>query len=335
MNIQQLRTVREIVHCRFNMSTAAVALHRSQPALSRQIAALEHELGVRIFSRTRNKIVGLTAEGEQVLAIAQRITREADALRRIGSGKGDDAGPALRIATTHTHARYTLPWVIKEFSESFPDLLLSLRQGNPAQCFQLISGGEADLGITVEIDRIPRDIVTIPLFKLARCVLAPRGHPIQRGKLTLERIARYPVVAYSQPPEWKWLFGGAFGAAGLKPRVVLSALDADVSKTYVSMGIGIAVLATITHDPTQDGDLVAIDADHLFGPGILTLVLRKGSYVTRNMQAFLSAFCPQVGPTFIQACVDGMPFDRNALLKKIPLTRRFNSGLRSTARTAR
>jgi LysR family cys regulon transcriptional activator len=317
------------------MSAAATALHRSQPALSRQIAELEGELGVRIFSRTRNKIVGLTAEGEEVLAIGQRITREADALRRIVSGKGD-AGSELRIATTHTHARYTLPWVIKHFSEACPELLLNLRQGNPAQCFQLISAGEADLGVTVEIDRIPRDIVTLPIFKLARAVLAPRGHPIQRGKLTLERIAQHPIVAYSQPPEWKWLFGGAFAEAGLKPRVVLSALDADVSKTYVAMGIGIAVLATITYDPAQDTSLVAIDADHLFRPGVLSLVLRKGAYVTRHMHALLSDFCPHVDAGFIQACVDGAPFDRNALLRKIPLVHRFNdAGTKAAARTSR
>jgi len=322
MNIQQLKTVCEIVQRRFNMSAAAAALHRSQPALSRQIAELESELGVRIFSRTRNKIVGLTAEGEQVLAIGQRITREAEALRHIGSGKGD-AGSELRIATTHTHARYTLPRVIKHVSEASPELLLSLRQGNPAQCFQLISGGDADLGVTVEIERIPRDIVTIPIFKLPRAVLAPQGHPIGRGKLTLERIARYPIVAYSQPPEWKWLFGGAFAEAGLKPRVVLSALDADVSKTYVSMGMGIAVLASITYDPVQDTNLIAIDADHLFRPGVLTLVLRKGAHLTRHMHGLLETLCPHVDSQFIQACVDGAPFDRNALLRKIPLTRRF------------
>src|SRR5690349_18333334 len=131
MNIRQLRTVCEIVQRRFNMSAAAAALHRSQPALSRQISELESELGVRIFARTRNKIVGLTAKGEEVLAIGQRITREADALRRIVSGKADsDSSSELRIATTHTHARYTLPWVIKDFSEAYPELLLNLRQGN-------------------------------------------------------------------------------------------------------------------------------------------------------------------------------------------------------------
>jgi LysR family cys regulon transcriptional activator len=297
-------------------------LHRSQPALSRQIAGLEDELGVRIFSRTRNKIVGLTAHGEEIFAIGQRMTREADALRQIGSDKGD-VSSELRIATTHTHARYALPWVIKHFTEAWPQVLLNLRQGNPAQCFQLIAGGEADLGITVEVERIPRDIVTIPIFKLARCVLAPQGHALGRGRLTLQRIAEYPIIAYTQAPDWKWLFGGAFAEADLAPRVVLSALDADVSKTYVSMGIGIAVLATITYDPAEDSNLIAIDADHLFRPGILTLVLRKRAYFTRHMHAFLAAFCPHLDPEFIQQCVEGQRFDRNHLLKKLPLTRHF------------
>lgn len=322
MNLQQLKTVCEIAQRRFSMSAAAAALHRSQPALSRQIAELENELGVRIFSRTRNKIVGLTLQGEEILAIGQRITREADALRHIGTAKGDVTAE-LRIATTHTHARYALPWVIKQFTEEWPQVVLNLRQGNPAQCFHLIAGGEADVGITVEIERIPRDIVTVPIFKLARCVLAPRGHPIRRGKLTLRRIAEYPIIAYSQPPDWKWLFGGVFTEAELKPRVVLSALDADVSKIYVSMGIGIAVLATLAYDPTRDSDLIAIDADHLFRPGVLTLVFRKGAYVSRHTYAFLSAFCPHIDSDFIQRCVDGVPFDRNQLLKKIPLTKHF------------
>lgn len=324
MNFQQLKAICEIAKHRFNISAAAAALHRSQPALSRQIAELENELGVRIFARTRNKIAGLTAQGEEILTIGQRITRDAEALRQVGGRKGE-ATSELRIATTHTHAQYALPWVIKQFTEACPEVLLDLRQGDPTQCFQLITRGEADLAITVEMDRIPRDVVTIPIYRLARCVLAPRGHPLERGRLTLERIAKYPMIAYSRPPDWKWLFGDSFARAELKPRIALSALDVDVSKTYVSMGIGIAVLATLAYDPVKDTDLVAIDADHLFRPGILTLVLRKGAYVSRPTFAFLSAFCPHLTPELVQRCVDGGSYDRAELLKKIPLTKQFNA----------
>jgi LysR family transcriptional regulator, cys regulon transcriptional activator len=322
MNIQQIKTVCEITKRRFNMSLAAAVLHRSQPALSRQIAELESELGFRVFSRTSNRIVGLTPLGEQVLAIGERVTREMDALRELGAGSAD-GGSELRIATTHTHARYALPRVIKRFTEQWPHVLLNLRQGDPAQCFQLIARGEADLGITVEIERIPRDVITIPIYRLARCVLAPRGHPLSHGKLTLKRVAEYPMIAYSRPPDWRWLFEGAFADAHLKPRIVLSALDADVSKTYVSLGIGIAILATMAFEPAKDSGLSAIDADHLFRPGILTAVFRRGVYIPRHAQAFLSGFCPHMDTEFFQQCVDGMSFDRQKLLRSIPLTKNF------------
>ena len=170
MNFQQLKTVCEIARNRFSMSTAAALLHRSQPALSRQISELEREMGIRIFSRTRNKIIGLTPEGQELLAIGQRITRELDALRQISSGDSS-GGAELRIATTHTHARYSLPRVIKSFTEKAPHVLLNLQQGDPLRCCQLVAEGEADIGITTEPDRLPRDIVTIPVDKITRAVL--------------------------------------------------------------------------------------------------------------------------------------------------------------------
>jgi len=320
MNFQQVRAVCEIVKTRFNMSAAAVALHRSQPALSRQITELERELGTAIFSRTRNKIVGLTSRGHDILAISQRLARDADALRQVAAGT---TTTELRIATTHTHARYALPSVIKRYSERNPHVIFDLRQGNPAQCFQFVSQGEADLAIAVEVDRTPRDVVTLPIYKLARCVLAARGHPISRGKLTLERIAAYPIVGYSHPPNWKWLFGDTFAQAGLKPRITMSALDTDVSKTYVAMGIGIAVLASIAYDPVKDVDLVGKSVDHLFKPGILTLVLKKGAYLGRDTFRFLSEFCPHLGEEAIQKALDGLPVDRRELFERSPLVSRF------------
>lgn len=322
MNIQQFRTICEITRRRFNVSAAAKALDRSQPALSRQIAELENELGFRVFARTSNKIVGLTPLGEQVLSGGERIVRELDALRSLGS-RGLEAASELRIATTHTHARYTLPNVVTRFVKQWPRVLLNLRQGDPAQCFQLIARGEADLGVTVEPERPPRDVVAVPIYKLARCVIAPKQHPLNRGKLTLARVAQYPMIAYSRPPDWTWLFEDVFVREKLQPRVVLSALDADVSKTYVALGLGVAVLATMTFEPQTDTKLAAIDAHHLFPPGILTAIFRRGTYLSRPAQAFLAGLCPHLEIGFLQGCADGVPYDRTQHVRTLPLVRRF------------
>ncbi|OGA41367.1 MAG: hypothetical protein A3G24_06375 [Betaproteobacteria bacterium RIFCSPLOWO2_12_FULL_62_13] len=318
MNFHQIESVCEIVKQRFNMSEAALALNRSQPALSRQIAQLEKDLGVRVFSRTRNKIVGLTPEGGEVYTIGQRIAREVEQLRHVVSGAAE-GNPELRIATTHTHARYSLPKVIKRFNEQSPKVLLNLRQGgDPLQCCQLVADGEADVGITTDIERLPRESVAIPAFKLSRCVLAPRTHPVTREKLTLQKIAQYPIIAYSRPPGGRWVFDSAFAEAGLRPRIAMSAIDADVSKTYIALGLGIAVLASIAYDPEQDRNLIALNADHLFRPGLIVLVFRRGAYVSRHTYAFLSLFAPHIPPVLIRRWVDGQETDRAQLIRTVP-----------------
>jgi LysR family cys regulon transcriptional activator len=299
------------------MTAAATALHRSQPALSRQITELEKEMGVRIFSRTRNKVVGLTPAGLDVLAAGQRVTRELDALRQIGA-RGDDGGAELRIATTHIHARYSLPRVIKAFSERFPDVLLNLQQGHPLGCCQLVAEGEADFGISIEPERMPRELITIPVYKMSRCVLVPKRHPLTRGKLTLARIAEYPIIAYTRPPHGRWMFGSAFADAGLKPHIIMSAIDADVSKTYIAMGMGIAVMASMSYDPAEDRHLTAVGADHLFRHGMLTLVFRRGAYVSRHVLALLADFAPHIDSETLRRCVDEGVLDRSRLARNAP-----------------
>ena len=319
MKLSHIETIREIARRGFNMSEAAVALHRSQPALSRQVAELERELGVRIFQRTRNRISGLTPEGGQVIAAGQRIAREIESLQLFMSGETDGANE-LRIATTHTHARYTLPRVIQRLKTLHPQLVLNLRQGgNPLECAQLVAEGEADLGITTELERLPRGTLSVPAYRLSRCLLAPRSHPITREKLTLKNIARYPLIAYARPPNGRWLFESAFTEAGLKPRVVMNAIDADVSKTYVALGLGIAVLASIAYDPVHDRDLVALGVDHLFRRGGIVVVFRHGSFVTRHMLSFMSLFATHLEGGMIRRWIDGERLDAAHLLKIAPV----------------
>ena len=318
MKLAHIETICEISRHRFNMSEAAVALHRSQPALSRQVSELERELGVRVFLRTRNRIAGLTPEGAKIMAAGQRIAKEVEDLHLFLSGE-PEGGLELRIATTHTHARYTLPSVIKRFNERSPKVVLNLRQGgDPAQCAQLVADGEADIGITTEIDKLPRATIAIPAFSLSRCLLAPRSHPITREKLTLRNIARYPLIAYARPPGDRWLFGSTFTDAGLEPHVVLSAIDADVSKTYVGLGLGIAVLASVAYNPEQDQKLVALNVDHLFRPGSIVVVLRQGAPISRHTLSFLSLFAPHLEERRIRGWINGDKLDRAQMLRLAP-----------------
>lgn len=319
MNLQQIEAVCGIVRNGFNISAAAEALRRSQPTLSRQIQELERELGVRIFARTRNKVVALTPEGEEILRIGQRMLRDAKNLAQIGSFESADGGGELKIATTHLHARYSLPRVVKAFAARFAGVLLTLRQGDPIQCCELVAAGEADIGVTTVGEKTSGEIVAIPAFRLSRCIIAPRNHPIVREKtLTLKKLAEYPIVAYSTPFSGRWIVEEAFASAGLRPLIVCSAIDADVSKTYVELGMGIAVLARIAFDPARDRNLVALDAGHLFRPSILNLVFRKHGYLSRHAHEFVSLFAPHVGPDLIRRGINGAELDRARLSHEAP-----------------
>jgi LysR family cys regulon transcriptional activator len=322
VNFQQIEAVCGIVRNGFNISTAAKVLHRSQPTLSRQIQDLEHELGLRIFTRTRNRVVALTPEGEVVLRIGQRIVLDMKDLAQAGKFESAEGPAELKIATTHLHARYSLPHVMKAFATHHPGLLLTLRQGDPIQCCELVAAGEADIGITTVDEKAAGDIVTIPAFRLARCVIAPRDHPIVREKtLTLQKLAKYPIIAYSAPFSGRWIVEEAFARAGLRPHVVCSAIDADVSKTYVELGMGIAILARIAFEPERDRNLVAMAADHLFRPSILNLVLRKHGYLSRHAHEFLSLFAPHIGADLVRMGMDGTELDRVRLSHEAPLAK--------------
>lgn len=320
MNLPQVEAVLGIVSNGFNMSRAAEALRRSQPTLSRQIKDLETELGIRIFARTRNKVVALTPMGEELVRIGQRILRDVGNLGQLGNLESSAETGELKIATTHLHARYSLPRVIKSFAARFPDVQLTLRQGDPIQCCELIARGEADIGVTTVGGEVGGDIVAIPAFQLSRCVIAPTDHPLGREKtLTLKKLAAYPIVAYSAQFTGRWIVEEAFARAGLRPRIVCSAIDADVSKTYVELGMGIAVLARIAFDPAHDRDLVPLDASHLFRPSILNLVFRKHGYLSRHANVLVSMFAPHIDQGLIRRGIEGAEVDRARLIRLAPV----------------
>ncbi|MCC6531020.1 MAG: LysR family transcriptional regulator [Burkholderiales bacterium] len=322
MNLQQIEAICAVVRSNFNFSAAAVALHRTQPTLSRQIQELEDELGVRIFMRTRNKVVALTPDGEDILRIGQRMVLDAADMRHIGRGHALDGAGELRISTTHLHARYTLPRVVAAFTSKHAKALLTLRQGDPVSCCELVANGEADIGVTTVGPKLDPKLVALPAFKLPRCLIAPRDHPIaDEGKLTLRKIAKYPIVAYSMPFSGRRIVDETFAKAGLRPRIVCSAIDADVSKTYVDLGMGIAILAEIAFDPSHDSNLLSFKADHLFRPSILNLVMRKHGYLTGHARAFLSLLAPHLSIEVIRQGTTAGNVDHELLHRLAPVLR--------------
>ncbi|MGZ9080186.1 MAG: LysR substrate-binding domain-containing protein, partial [Burkholderiales bacterium] len=306
MNLHHIEAVSAVVAHDFNISAAGAALSRSQPTLSRQIQQLERALGVRIFVRTRNKVVALTPTGEEILRIGQRIALDVRHLKHIA--QSEDAGPKeLRIATTHLHARYTLLRVMKTFASRFGDVVLTLQQGDPKQCGDLVARGEADIGFTTFSAGDRPDIAAIPTFRLSRSVIVPRDHPLTREKtITLKKLAAYPLVAYSAPFSGRRIVEEAFARAGINPRIVCSTIDADVSKTYVEAGMGIAVLASVSFDPARDRGLVAIDAGHLFESNVMSMLVRKRGYLGRFAREFVSMLAPHVSPAVIRDAVEGV-----------------------------
>jgi len=331
MNLQQLEAVCGIARHGYNMTAAAEALGRTQSALSRQLKELESELGVQIFVRTRNKIVGLAPHGEQVMRVGQRVLKDLKALAQVAHEDSPEARGELRIATTHVHARYMLPATIKAFTKRYPGTVLTLEQCDPRQCRALIAAGDADVGVITMSQKPADPIVTIPAYRIPRCVIAPIGHPLSREPvLTLKKLAEYPLVAYPATFSGRIVVEDVFTRAGLTPRIVCSATDADVCKAYVEIGMGVAVLAKMAYDPVADKGLVAMDAAHLFPSAVLSLVFRKHDYLTRPLESFITLFAPHLRRDVVHRALRGLEIDRARLAQRAPAAP--GSALRAGAR---
>ena len=306
MNIQQLRYLCAIVDHGLNVSDAAEALYTSQPGVSKQVRQLEDELGVQIFIRQGKRLTSMTAAGEAVVATARRALREIENVKRVGAEfQRDDTG-VLSIATTHTQARYVLPPVLRDFSVRYPKVRLVLHQGNPAQVAEQTARGDVDVGIATEALGTVAELVTLPCYEWNRCVLVPRGHPLVRAQpLTLKAIARYPIVTYDFSFTGRSQMNAAFEGEGLTPNVVLTALDADVIKTYVELGMGVGIVAQMAYDPAKDGGLVRLDAAHLFPPSTTRLALRRGTFLRGYVYDFIVRFAPALDRSTVDAALQG------------------------------
>ncbi len=295
MNIQQLRYLREVARSGFSISHAAKSLHTSQPGISNQVHLLEQELNFRIFERNGKRLTGLTPPGKTVLALAERVLRDVENIKQVGAEFTDETSGSLSIAATHTQARYALPKAIKKFTAQYPRVNLHLHQGNPTQIAEMVESGLADIGIATEALALHEQLVVLPCYQWNRCVVAPPGHPILKQKtLTLEAIARYPIVTYDFAFAGRSLINKAFEARGLKPNVALTALDSDVIKTYVGLGLGIGLLARMAFDAEQDKNLRMMDAAHLFEPSTTLIALRRGTYLRGYMYDFIELFAPHL-----------------------------------------
>jgi LysR family transcriptional regulator, cys regulon transcriptional activator len=305
MKLQQLRCLMEVARRNLNVSEAAEALHTSQPGVSKQIRALEDELGIQVFVRHGKRLVSVTQPGKAVITIAERILSEAQNLKRAGEEYANDELGTLTIAATHTQARYALPKAVAAFKQRYPKVELVLHQGNPTQICAQVIAGEADMGVATEaISQYP-ELVSLPVYQWNRCVVVPPKHPLLQGTLTLERIAEHPIVTYDFAFANRTLVQKSFENRGLKPHVVLSAQDSDVIKTYVELGLGIGILAKMAFDPKRDHNLRAIDASHLFESSTTRLGIKRGAYLRRYAYEFIELFAPQLPRAVVERSVMG------------------------------
>jgi DNA-binding transcriptional LysR family regulator len=295
MNLQQIRYVREIARRKLNLSAAAEALHTSQPGVSRQVRELENELGVDVFVRQGKRLTALTPAGESVVQIADRLWAEVENLKRVGQEYTHAEKGTFVIAATHMQARYILPPAIKLFTARYPEVRLSIHQGSPRDLANGVIAGEADIAIATEtLDRYP-ELVTEPLYRWHHCVVVPRDHPLVHEKrLTLARIAAYPLVTYDAAFTGRTALDETFAEAGLSINVVLTAIDTDVIKTYVRQLLGIGIIAGVAFDTERDNDLVALDGSKLFPERVAKLAYRKGAYLRGYVKDFISMLSRQL-----------------------------------------
>lgn len=295
MNFQQLRFVREAVRQNMNLTEVANVLYTSQSGVSKQIKDLEDELGVDIFIRRGKRLTGLTEPGKAVHTLIERMLLDAENLRRVARQYADQDTGHLVVATTHTQARYSLPKVVHRFKAMYPKVHLALRQGSPHQIAQMVINGDADIGIATEgLDRYG-EIVTFPGYSWHHTVVVRSEHPLAtRPAVTLEDIADYPIITYDQDFTGRSHVDQAFVRAGVAPDVVLTAIDADVIKTYVELGLGVGIVAAMAYDPKRDSELVALDTQHLFEPSTTRVGLRKGAFLCAYAYRLIEMFAPHL-----------------------------------------
>jgi LysR family transcriptional regulator, cys regulon transcriptional activator len=302
MKLHQLRYIHEIARQGLNVSQAAEVLHTSQSGVSKACQLLEEELNLHIFQRHGKRLTGITEPGKIILNLAERVMSEMENIKRVGEEFTQKESGTLTVAATHTQARYRLPNAVKAFMQRYPEVTLHIHQGNPTQVAEQVASGGADIGIATEAISSYDKLVCLPCYQWNRCVITPHKHPLLSDlPLTLEKITRYPLITYDFAFTGSSLVNRVFSEAGLTPNLVLTAIDADVIKTYVNLGLGIGLLANIAYDPERDGNLGMLDASHLFPPSTTYLGVRRDAYLRSYLYDFIQLLAPQLDRSTVAA----------------------------------
>ncbi len=306
MNLHQLRFVREAVRQNFNLTEAAKALFTSQPGVSKAIIELEEELGVDIFTRHGKRIRGLTEPGRAVLKSVELIMQEIDGLKRIGKEFAAQDSGSFTIATTHTQARYALPKVVQAFMQKYPKVRLSLLQGNPKQIAEMVMRDQADIAIATEAIAGFDGLISLPCYQWEHVVVVPAEHPLLKLKnVSLEEIANYSLITYDAAFAGRSKIDHAFQIRNLKPDILLEAIDADVIKTYVELGMGIGIIAGMAFDAERDKNLRAIPVGQLFGMNISRVAIKQGAYLRSYIYTFIELLNPTLNRKMIDNAMQG------------------------------
>jgi LysR family cys regulon transcriptional activator len=312
MNLHQFRFVQEAVRRNLNLTEVAKALHTSQPGVSKAIIELEEELGIEVFSRHGKRLKRVTEPGQHVLRSIEVILREVGNLKRIGEQFSAEDSGTLSIATTHTQARYVLPVPVAKLREAYPNVNISLHQGAPAQVAQMVMDEVAEIGIATESLSEYPDLVTLPCYEWEHMLVIPKSHPLAgKVRITLEDLAAEPIITYHPSFTGRTRIDKAFAAKGLTPRIALEAIDSDVIKTYVRLGLGVGIVAEMAVKDGLDDDLVARPASLLFGKNVARIAFKRSAYIRHFVYDFAALLSDRLDRNLIMKALDGHPTDFN------------------------
>ncbi|WP_115719003.1 HTH-type transcriptional regulator CysB [Gallaecimonas mangrovi] len=304
MKLQQLRYIVEVRNHNLNVSATAESLYTSQPGISKQVRMLEDELGVQIFGRSGKHLTHVTPAGKAIIAIAEEMLNKADAIRSVAFEHTQPDRGKLHIATTHTQARYALPSVIRRFIDRYPKVSLHMHQGTPTQIAEAVVRGDADFAIATEALHLYDDLIMLPCYHWNRSIVVKKDHPLLAlDSVGIEDLAKYPLVTYVFGFTGRSDLDEGFAKKGLEPQIVFTATDTDVIKTYVRLGLGVGVIASMAFDAEQDHDLVAIDASHLFRASTTKIGFRKSSFLRGYMYDFIEGFAPHLNRNLVDEAI--------------------------------
>ena len=295
MKLQQLKCVYQIVQNGFNISKAAEFLNTSQPGVSKQIQLLEGEVGIKIFQRNGKRLTGLSNAGNDLYKSISAIIREVSNIKNISHEHESDDTGSFTIATTHTQARYKLPKVVEAFVKKYPKIDLNIHQGDPSQVTEQILKGDADVGIATESIGHNENIICIPCYSWNRVLVFPKNHALSSIKeITLQNIASYPMITYDYAFTGSTIVSKVFKEANISPNIMLTAIDADVIKTYVELNLGVGLIAEMAYDKNKDSALESKDVSHLFPTSTTYIGIRKETFVRGYVYEFIKMFTPDI-----------------------------------------